>query len=366
MSARKSQPELATVVRACELLKTAAQGGEGWSLSGLARASGIEMTAAFRLVKTLEGQGLLRKVDGRHYVSCVQWEGEKRLRVGYAQQGSASSFSRTVTEGLRWAAERRKVELLVFDNAESGANAYRNAKKMREAGVQVAVQFQIMQRMANRVAEVYEATGIPVIAVDIPHPGAAYFGIENYRAGRLAGQRLAAWAEANWAGEVEEVVLLELSRAGTLPNARLVGVEDALREKWGMAARCTRLDTRGDFASGSEVMRHFLRRNPVRRTLLSAVSERALLGAVSAWEEAGRGNSVRAIGVGGLEEVRREMRRENSAVIGSVSAFPEKYGDEILALAMGAAKGMALPIATYAELEVLTRENLWRYYPLET
>lgn len=346
-------------------MKKAAEGRLGWTLSELASSCGIEMTSAFRLVKTLETQGFLRRLDRRHYVSRVKWETEKALRVGFAQQGSASSFSRTVTESVRWAAQRRQVELMEFDNAESGANAYRNARWMIEAGVQVAVQFQMVQRRANQVAAVYLEKGIPLIAVDIPHPGASYFGINNYRAGQMTGERLAAWAQENWNGEVEEVVLLEMGRAGPLPNSRLVAIEDAFRKRWRDGPRYTRLDTRGDFESGNEAIRRFLRRNPVRRTLMSSVSERSLLGALSGWEEAGRAGSVAAMGIGGLQEVRREMRRAGSRVIGSVGAFPENYGEEIVELALGAAKGLTLPVATYTDVAVLTLENLAQYYPLD-
>ena len=35
-----------------------------------------------------------------------------------------------------------------------------------------------------------------MIAIDIPHPGATYFGANNYQAGLLAGHYLARWAKS--------------------------------------------------------------------------------------------------------------------------------------------------------------------------
>lgn len=349
-----SQPPLATVARACHLLKTAAQSRQAWTLSELAAACGMEMTAAFRLVHTLEEQGFLRRIDQRHYVSQIRWQDSQPMRVGFAQQGSRSSFSRTVTQGLQWAAQRRGVELVLYDNAESGSLACRNAQRMAAAGIQVAVQFQAVQRMAAKVAAVFAERGIPLIAVDIPHPGAAYFGIDNYRAGHTAGQALANWALEHWQGQSADILLLEMDRAGPLPNSRIIAAENAIREKLGAQPRTTRLDTKGDFASGYEAVRAHLRRSTPHRTLLTAVTERALLGGVHAFEESGSSHLVAALGVGGLEEIRREIRRPGSRILGTVSVFPERYGEAILDLAEGAARGLDLPRSTYASMALLT------------
>ena len=38
------------------------------------------------------------------------------------------------------------------------------------------------------------AAGIPLIAIDIPHPNATYFGVDNYRVGHEAGEVLGKYA----------------------------------------------------------------------------------------------------------------------------------------------------------------------------
>ena len=60
------------------------------------------------------------------------------------------------------------------------------------------------------VSSKLQDAGIPFIAVDIPHPGATYYGANNYQAGVVGGRHLARWAIQNWAGKVDEVLLLEL------------------------------------------------------------------------------------------------------------------------------------------------------------
>jgi hypothetical protein len=78
------------------------------------------------------------------------------------------------------------------------------------------IEFQTDEAVAPAIASTYLEAGIPLIAIDVPHPGATYFGANNYQAGLLAGRYLGQWAKSHWHGRVEEVLLLELARAGSL------------------------------------------------------------------------------------------------------------------------------------------------------
>jgi hypothetical protein len=63
---------------------------------------------------------------------------------------------------------------------------------------------------------------IPMIAIDIPHPGAIFYGANNYEAGLMGGRHLGRWAKESWHGVVDEIILIALARAGSLPRMRLV------------------------------------------------------------------------------------------------------------------------------------------------
>ncbi len=54
-------------------------------------------------------------------------------------------------------------------------------------GVHLVIEFQTDEAAALAIAATYLDAGIPLIAIDIPHPGATYFGADNYTAGLLAG-----------------------------------------------------------------------------------------------------------------------------------------------------------------------------------
>ena len=78
--------------------------------------------------------------------------------------------------------------------------------------------------MAAIVAAKYREANIPLIAIEVPHPGATYFGANNYEAGLIGGRFLGRWAKQHWQGQVDEIVLMALERAGALPKMRLTGM----------------------------------------------------------------------------------------------------------------------------------------------
>ena len=62
--------------------------------------------------------------------------------------------------------------------------------------------------------------------------GATFFGVDNYRAGHMAGAALGAVGAAeSWNGRIDQLLVLEEPRAGSLPEARIQGQLDGLQER---------------------------------------------------------------------------------------------------------------------------------------
>jgi hypothetical protein len=56
--------------------------------------------------------------------------------------------------------------------------------------------------------------------VDIPHPHAIYFGVDNYRVGFEAGELLADYAINEWKGKVAWALGLDIFKAGPIVQSR--------------------------------------------------------------------------------------------------------------------------------------------------
>src|SRR5258708_38165443 len=99
---------------------------------------------------------------------------------------------------------------------------------------------------------------IQLISVEIPHPGAVFYGVDNYNAGVTAGKALAKWIKKSWQGHAGELLLLELEIAGSLPQLRLTGIEAVVSEAV-PGIKVGRMDTGGDFARAMVAGRQRLR-----------------------------------------------------------------------------------------------------------
>jgi ribose transport system substrate-binding protein len=359
----KPRYQLETVARACSVLRVFSNDEETLSLADIVGRTGLEKTIAFRIVRTLEEQSFLRKVSGRRYSTNVQLRGSRRFRIGYAGQTSDSPFATAVEESLRRSAARSQVDLIVFDNRYSEKVALRCAKQLIAERVDLAIEFQTHQKISPLISSMFQAAQIPMISVDIPHPGAIFYGVDNYSAGLAAGRALVKWCKNHWHGQADELLLLELEIAGSLPYLRMSGVEAAVRQTI-PAIKVVRMETRGEFARTLVSVRNRLRSTrAAAKTLIAGVNDPSVFGALRAFEEAGRLESCAAMGLGAIPEARSELRRPGRRLIGSIAFFPERYGDDLIQLAMDILQKRNVPPAVFAKHELLTRENVDSFYP---
>src|SRR6266581_1496378 len=229
----RSTPEpyiVRSVVHASQILGAFQSSAEVLRLRDVVQRTGFGKGMCFRLLHTLHHCGLLEKVDASRYRLISEIRRRKRYRLGYAGQGQDTSFSHEVHASLLRAAEPEDVELIVVNNRYQPKVALRNAEHLVRERVDLVIEFQTDESVAPAIASKYLEANIPLIAIDIPHPGATYFGANNYQAGLLAGRHLGQWARTRWNGQVEEVLLLELARAGSLVHARMRDVLAELRE----------------------------------------------------------------------------------------------------------------------------------------
>jgi ribose transport system substrate-binding protein len=360
--AKPSSYKLETVSRACILLRKLNDERDALTLSEIVRRTGLEKTICFRLLRTLEDEGFLRKAERHKYASNLRLLSGKRFRIGYAAQGN-DSFSSAVGQGLRWAANEYQVDLIELDNKYSQKIALRNAEMLIQQKLDLAIEFQVHERIAAKISSLFSDASIPVIALDIPQPGATFFGVDNHKVGMLAAKALLRAAENEWTGECDELLMLDLEIAGSLPHMRLSSTQSALRKGLQGNWVTTHLESRGEFMRAFELTRKHLQSVPQRRTLLTGINDFAVLGALRAFEEAGRSKLCLAAGFGAIPEARRELRLPSTRLVGSVAFFPERYGESLLKLAMDILHHKAAPPAIYVPVQLMTPKNIDQFYP---
>jgi ribose transport system substrate-binding protein len=272
--------------------------------------TGFNKGMCFRLLYTLHQCGFLDKVGENHYRLASEVRRRRLYRIGYAAQGQDTSFDREVRTGLLRAAEREHVELIVVDNRYQPKIALRSADFLIKEQVDLVIEFQTDEGIAPAIASKYLQANIPFIAIDIPHPGATYFGANNYQAGLMAGHYLGRWAKKHWNGEPDEILLVELHRAGSLPKARMRGILTGIGEVIRVPERCrtVSIDGDGQFQTALERVRKHLRESKSKRILVGAANDPSALGTLRGFEEAGRAHDTAVVGQNAEPEARAELR----------------------------------------------------------
>ena len=159
--------------------------------------------------------------------------------------------------------------------------------------------------------------------------------------------------------------LLELKAAGALPHLRLTGIVSGIQSVLpALHEQCfVHLDGRGDMAWAMQRVRRYLSNTDHKKTLIGGVNDPSVLGALRAFEEAGRLADCAAVGLGAIREARAEIRKPGGRLIGSVAFFPERYGGELLRLALNILARRHVPPALYIEHALVTPGNVNHFYP---
>jgi ribose transport system substrate-binding protein len=354
-----------SVAHAVDVLRAFHDPGEILGLRDIVSRTSHSKGIAFRLLYTLEKTGLVEKVGANQYRSTVRQSRNRKYKIGYAAQGSDYLFSQQVTTGLKRESDRLEtIELLTLDNRYSPKVAQKNADLFIKEGCDLVIEFQTDETIAPVISAKCREAKIPLIAVEIPHPGATYFGANNYEAGLIGGRALGRWAKHHWEGQVDEILLIELQRAGAVPRDRLTGTLVGIREVLPNLESCPAvyLDGDGCFEPSLKAVRRHLQRSRAQRTLITGINDGSALGALRAFEEAGRVESCAVVGQNASPEGRDELRR-SARFIGSVAYFPEKYGEGLLRLAFDILNFKATPPAVFVSHQLLTSKNVDQFYP---
>jgi len=293
--------------------------------------------------------------------------GAKRYKIGFANLDEGTPFAVLVRQGIEKAAkEAGNVDLVVADNQLNGATALANANNFVTQGVQGAIEFQTDENFGKAIMDKFNAANIPVIAVDIPMPGATFFGVDNYPAGRMAGEGLGKWVKANWGGEIDALVMLELPQSGPVPAERLRGEREGLESVIGKIpeSKVKHLDSQNTLEHARDVFADTLTTLPnARHIAVVCINDDTALGAINAAETAGRANDIAVAAVDASPRGRETIRKPNSRQIGSTASFPEKYGEKLIPAMIKLIDGETLPDKLYTDHVFITKENVDRYYP---
>ena len=177
--------------KALDVLEILQRERKPMSLETMHQRTRISKTTVYRILKTLTHRGYIAQSQDGLYRPISS---PTKKVFGFGSQSSEMAFSQAVTKSLQSAAADTGIDLLILDNQYDPTIAVRNADEFIRHGVDLVIDFQVDQDVAAIIGDKIAGAGIPLIAVDIPHPHAVFFGVDNFRVGFEAGQLLARYA----------------------------------------------------------------------------------------------------------------------------------------------------------------------------
>ena len=303
----------------------------------------------------------------------------RRFRVAFANLNEEPG---TRIEGLGFTgAEIRRsfelasrslpVDMIYYDNGGDAEKALGNAKDAVSSKVDLLIEYNSDAKANAEIGRQLKTAGIPLLAVNYAIPGAPLYTADNIGAGRIAGQALGKFAKENWSDQTLVAAILgDVSDPGAAVAGRIQGLTEGLRQELPDLSP-VQLDSAGHSVRAGGVLAKFLTTQTRRKVLVATLDDTSALAAKSAIEAAGRTSDCvivsqgadRSVHGGASEKKEIDPANRGSIILGSVAYFFDRYGYEILPIALQMLRGEQVPPQTSTNHILISAKNVFVEYP---
>lgn len=276
-----------------------------------------------------------------------------------------------VRRSFELAARTLPVEMIYYDNAGDGETAVSNAIDAIGRKVDLLIEYNPETSANPEIARRMAAAGIPVIAINYPVGDAPLYTADNLAAGRIAGRALGAFAKQSWPDEAPVATIIgDMGDPGDGMAQRIKGITEGLHAEFS-GIELTTLDTGGQPQRGDGLLNKFLAQHPRRKVLVATLDDLTTLSARYAVEVTLRVSDCvivsqgldRSIHGGASEKKEIDPTNRASAVLGSVAYYLDRYGYDVLPLALRLLNNEPVPPRTVTRHVLVTGATIFREYP---
>lgn len=290
----------------------------------------------------------------------------KNYVIGFANLERDIPFCVIVEKGLLAEAAAAGVDVQVTDNHLDGATALANAQSFVQRNVDYVIEYQTDAVFAPQIMKLYNNAGIKVVAIDIPMPGAVFFGANNPKSGYMDGSYLATAAIAKFgADNVAKGYYVngELPQSGAIPAMRTDGQIEGFKSVATAIPtdHIIKFDSKNTTQESFTQMSNVLGRIPQGVPIMgTGINDQVALGILRAVKQAGRDKDFVVTGNGGDEA---KALVDEPDWVASTAYYPERYGNFLLPIALATLAGKTLPPSVLMTHTMLTKSNVCQAYP---
>lgn len=276
-----------------------------------------------------------------------------------------------VRRGFELAARTLPVEMTYLDNAGDADRALANAEEAVRQRFDLLIEFNPETRVNPDIAQRLKDAGIPVIAIGYPVGDAPVYTADSQAAGAMAGEALGDFAKQAWADQsVIAAIVGDTGDPSDAVKARLQGVTAGLHRSYPDLIPAM-LDTGGQPARAEFLVSRLLAAQPGRKLLIAALDDPTALAAKIGVELTRRLNDAaivsqgldRSVHGGASEKKEIDPSNRGSLLLGSVAYLMDRYGYEVLPLALRLLQGQSVPPRTVTAHILISARNVFQEYP---
>ena len=307
-------------------------------------------------------------------IESLEWAKEqtwdKKYTVGFANLVEDSEDMLLMRDYMVECCEAYGMEVSCVNNNFDGATALSNAEVLLQKGIDGLIEFNVDESVGGVIMEKCNEAGVPVIAIDIPHPGATFFGADNEKCGFIAGEALANQAVEKWNGEVDCLLLIDHMDSGELPRQRILKAPDGVRSVIPdfPEDRVFIVDGGGhDVTDCQSAVASFLAAHPDwDNILICGLQTTDGIGALAAIEMADRVDDCIMI-INNENDffahVKNYPDEESSPWYGCVTFMIRYYGQWVAPAMREILDTGVMPETVYVDHDILTRDNIDEMFP---
>ena len=292
-----------------------------------------------------------------------------QIVVGFCNIAETAELHSVVKKSMEEAAAAKGYELIYMNNKLDGQVAVSNADAMLLRGIDAFIEFNVDVSIAPVIMEKMNDAGVPVVAVDIAHPGAIYFGANNYGVGPIVGEYLGNICKKEW-GEPDCLLIVEDAMSGVTVLARTDNVIDGFKKVFPDFAddKVYKIDGGADTTDSQEVVANFLSAHPDFNKIAVAPAHVTMtLGALAAIETAGRQTDCLLVSQGEydyLEYLRNNPEEPEWEVFRGTLVYNFKnYGTYCMDIVEKLLAGETVAEECFPDHFIIDRTNAAKFYP---
>jgi ribose transport system substrate-binding protein len=293
--------------------------------------------------------------------------------IGYGEGLASWELCASFRKGMQRVADQMGVKLVLCDDnypdTEAPLNCARTFVSQKVNGVMSSLW---VEDLTPAVMDIWNAANIPVVSLDVVHPGAPFFGQDNCKVGTMAAEYAIKEYVPKYLSSVPQnemyVVTIENPAVGETPLQRPRCFANAFKKLLPDIPEKNYfvLPSDGSNEKVFEAMSTWLTGHPeAKHAFSTAINTMESTGAATAFEVANRKGDGVIVGMEGTEASMAEICKpnENTAYKGDVLFYPENYADYMLPMIVDMIEGNPVPEFVYMDNKVANHDNIRELLP---